>query len=97
MSKLTGDFTWVGCQENFVDKPNILQLNHIVVGQYGGNSTAGQYKNEDGCLVWLGENEEWEFSIILDAHYTAESAEIVLEQFIKKKSEVVQLFSLSTN
>ncbi|WP_090832432.1 MULTISPECIES: protein phosphatase 2C domain-containing protein [unclassified Bacillus (in: firmicutes)] len=91
------DFSWVGSQENFVDKPNILQLNHIVVGRYGGNSNAGQYKNEDGCLVWTNVNEDWEFAIILDAHNTSESAKIILDLFGSEKSEIKQLLSLPTN
>lgn len=91
------DFSWVGSKENFVDKPNTLQLNHIVVGRYGGNSNAGQYKNEDGCLVWINVNEDWEFAIVLDAHNTSESAKIVLDLFQSEKSEIKQLLSLPTN
>ncbi|OCA84521.1 protein phosphatase [Bacillus sp. FJAT-27225] len=91
------DFSWVGSQENFVDKPNVLQLNHIVVGRYGGNSNAGQDKNEDGCLVYLNEKEDWEFAILLDAHTTSESAEKILEQFANIKSQIKDLLSLKTN
>lgn len=91
------DFSWVGSQENFVDKPNILQLNHIVVGRYGGNSNAGQYKNEDGCLVWTNINEDWEFAIVLDAHNTSESAKIVIDLFQSEKSKIKQILSLPTN
>lgn len=94
MNKFLEDFSWIGSQEVFVDKPNIQHLNHMTIGRYGGNSSAGQYKNEDGCVVWLDEKEDWEFVIILDAHNTAESAEIVVEQFEKKKIEVKHLLSL---
>jgi len=45
MNNKSKDFSWIGSQENFVDNPSILQLNHILVGRYGGNSNAGQYKN----------------------------------------------------
>ena len=91
------DFCWIGSQEPFIDQPNILQLNHIVVGRYGGNSNAGQYKNEDGCLVWVNEKEDWEFIILLDAHHTAESAEIIVERFVEESSEIKYLLSLPTN
>jgi hypothetical protein len=94
MSNLIEDFSWIGSQENFVDKPNIVHLNHIVVGRYGGNSNAGQYKNEDGCLVWLNEKEDWEFVILLDAHNTSESAEIILRQFENESSQIKNLLSL---
>lgn len=88
------DFNWVGSQEAFVDKPHIEELSHVVVGLYGGNSNAGQYKNEDGCSVWLNEKEDWELAIILDSHKTAESAEVVLELFEREKLQIKQLLSL---
>ncbi len=91
------DFSWVGSQENFVDRENIQYLNHIIVGRYGGNSNAGQYKNEDGCLVWFNENEDWEFVIVLDAHNTAESAEKVLGLFENEKAEIKHLLSMVTS
>ncbi|MEO4052534.1 protein phosphatase 2C domain-containing protein [Solibacillus sp. CAU 1738] len=96
MSNLTDCFSWVGSQEHFVDKPSVQQHNNIVVGRFGGNSNVGQYKNEDGCLVWLNEQEDWEFIIILDAHNTAESAEIIIEQFNNEKSPITHLLSLPT-
>ncbi|MGE7768804.1 protein phosphatase 2C domain-containing protein [Peribacillus sp. NPDC096540] len=90
------EFSWVGSQEDFIDNPNIQNLNQIIVGRYGGNSEAGQNKNEDGCLVWSNKNEDWEFVIILDAHYTAESAEIVIELFKQNKTDMENLLSFST-
>lgn len=93
----SSDFVWVGSQKDFVDQPSIQQLNHIIIGRYGGNSNAGQYKNEDGCLVWLNEKKNWEFAIILDAHNTAESAKIILEKFNSEKSYIKHLLSLSTS
>lgn len=97
MNKNENDFSWVGSKESFVDNPTIIQLNNVVVGLYGGNSNAGQYKNEDGCLIWANEEEDWEFVIILDAHKTAKSAQIVLKQFEKKKIEIKHLLALHIN
>lgn len=90
------DFSWVGSQENFVDKEKIQYIGNIIVGRYGGNSNAGQYKNEDGCLVWFNKKEDWEFVIALDAHNTAESAEKVLELFEKEKAQIKYLLSMAT-
>lgn len=87
------EFSWVGSQSSFVDSINISMINHISIGRFGGNSKAGQYKNEDGCLVWA--DESWEFAVILDAHNSAESAELVLEQFLKWKTEIQEILSLS--
>lgn len=97
MNKRSQEFSWVGSDENFVDQPNTFQLGKIVVGRYGGNSSAGQYKNEDGCLVWFNELQDWEFAILLDAHNTAESAELIIKQFESVEAEVKHLLSLPAN
>ncbi|MEH7382990.1 hypothetical protein V7138_21175 [Bacillus sp. JJ1533] len=47
-----GDYWWVGSQESFVDTISVQKRGKIIIGQFGGNSSAGQSKNEDGCLVW---------------------------------------------
>ncbi|EIT85371.1 hypothetical protein A374_11525 [Fictibacillus macauensis ZFHKF-1] len=88
------DFSWIGSQETFVDRESIVCLNHITIGRYGGNANAGQYKNEDGCLIWFNEKENWEFVIILDAHNTAESAEKVVGLFANEKDAIKHLLSL---
>ncbi|MGE8203687.1 protein phosphatase 2C domain-containing protein [Heyndrickxia sp. NPDC080065] len=95
MENSISEFSWIGSQASFVDKININNINHISIGRFGGNSVAGQYKNEDGCLVWTDEEENWEFVVILDAHNSAESAELVIEQFSKVKIEIQNLLSLS--
>jgi hypothetical protein len=97
MNKRSHEFSWVGSHENFVDQPNTLQLGPIVVGRYGGNSSAGAYKNEDGCLVWFNEQQEWEFAILLDAHNTAESAELIIKLFKSAEPDVKHLLSLPAN
>ena len=91
------DFNWVGNQESFVDMPSIIELGNIVIGRYGGNSSAGQYKNEDGCFVMLDLEQDWEFAILLDAHNSAESAELIVQAFRQKKDEVQESLSLSVN
>lgn len=73
-------FNWVGSEQSFVDQPDIQQIGPVTIGRFGGNSTAGQTKNEDGCLVWVNAKEDWEFTVLLDAHQTAESAELVIAE-----------------
>lgn len=73
-------FSWVGSEQSFVDQLDIQQIGPVAVGRFGGNSTAGQYKNEDGCMVWANAEEDWEFTVLLDAHQTAESAELVVAE-----------------
>ncbi|MCT6923012.1 hypothetical protein [Metasolibacillus sp.] len=71
------EFSWCGDQENFVDIINIHHIDSIRIGRFGGNAYAGQYKNEDGCLVWVDEENEWEFAVILDAHNSTESIHVI--------------------
>ena len=96
MSNFIKEFSWIGSQEDFVDKPDILNLSYIVVGRYGGNSSAGQDKNEDGCLVWINETEDWEFTILLDAHHSSESAELIVDEFLDRNNEIKYILSLPT-
>ncbi|WP_042150039.1 protein phosphatase 2C domain-containing protein [Paucisalibacillus sp. EB02] len=93
----TCEFSWVGSEDNCVDTISIQNINHIAVGRFGGNSTAGQYKNEDGCLVWAEEEQRWEFAVILDAHNSAESAEIVIEQLTKGRTKIQNLLTQPFN
>ncbi|MCT8137278.1 protein phosphatase 2C domain-containing protein [Anaerobacillus sp. CMMVII] len=91
------EFSWVGSEEDFIDYPSCLEINQLVIGRYGGNSIAGQNKNEDGCLLWSMDNEDWELAIVLDAHHTAESAKLVLSHFQQKKESVKTILSSPTN
>jgi serine/threonine protein phosphatase PrpC len=80
-------YSWVGSCNNHVDHIMIKSLNDAVIGLFGGNSSAGQYKNEDGCLVWCSPGE-WEFASILDGHDSAASVELVLNT-IEKNQEII--------
>ncbi|MDX8367712.1 protein phosphatase 2C domain-containing protein [Cytobacillus sp. IB215665] len=94
MGNSISEFSWVGSQANFVDLINVNNFKQVSLGRFGGNSLEGQYKNEDGCLIWIDEKANWEFTVILDAHNSAESAELVLEQFSKRKSDILLILSL---
>jgi serine/threonine protein phosphatase PrpC len=90
-------FSWVGSEENFVDTPSIIQFSHVAVGRYGGNSAAGQNKNEDACLLLIDQKQDWEFVILLDAHSSAESAELIVNAFELRKNEIRDRLSLTPN
>ncbi|WP_081987038.1 protein phosphatase 2C domain-containing protein [Planococcus sp. CAU13] len=82
------EFDWVGSEEHFVDQPDLWKMRKMTVGRFGGNSAAGQTKNEDACLAWENAEEDWEFAMIMDAHDTAESAEVVMEQVLAHQEEI---------
>lgn len=84
---------WIGSQESFVDEVNVCKIDHIVLGRFGGNSSAGQYKNEDGCIVWANKKLNYEFVVLLDAHNTAQSAELVVSTIRSLKEKIINLLS----
>ncbi len=88
MATSMSEFSWVGSENNLVDQLHIHTINHITLGRFGGNSIAGQYKNEDGSLIWVDDKQDWEFVVLLDAHNSAESAELVINQFLISKEEI---------
>lgn len=84
------DFNWIGSSESFVDQLDVKEVGQMTIGRFGGNSSAGQFKNEDACLVWSDSLREWEWVLLMDAHKTAESAEAVLAQVEKHKEKLMQ-------
>jgi hypothetical protein len=69
---------WLGRDEPHLDAPAVARAGPAVLGCYGGNTRAGASKNEDGALVWCAADGGWEFATIVDAHYSAESAALIL-------------------
>ncbi|WP_455662080.1 protein phosphatase 2C domain-containing protein [Pradoshia sp.] len=88
------EFSWVGSKEHYVDQIHLHKVEHVFIGRFGGNSSAGQYKNEDGCLIWVNRQEDWEFALLLDAHHTAESAEAIIDLFNQEKRDIKQLLAM---
>ncbi|MBM6617959.1 protein phosphatase 2C domain-containing protein [Bacillus suaedaesalsae] len=87
-------FRWVGSEQHYVDQLDVTNLEHITIGRFGGNSSAGQYKNEDGCLVWVDDANNCEFVVLMDAHNTAESAELVMETIEGLEAIIKSSFTL---
>ncbi|MDM5197934.1 protein phosphatase 2C domain-containing protein [Fictibacillus enclensis] len=94
MRAVMNEMSWVGRQEPFIDHPHVSALYHIMVGRYGGHSRSGAKKNEDGCLVWACEKADWEFAAILDAHHSAESAELVIKGLKGIKADLLKAIHL---
>ncbi|MFE1245041.1 protein phosphatase 2C domain-containing protein [Fictibacillus sp. NPDC058756] len=88
------ELSWVGSDKNFVDELDVSLVENVAVGRFGGNSSAGQYKNEDGCLVWVNGMGDWEFTMILDGHKTAASVALVINHFNKRKDEIQKVLML---
>lgn len=83
--------SWVGSEKDFIDEKDVQSVDRVTVGRFGGNSSAGQYKNEDGCIVWVG--IDWEFTTILDAHYSSESAELIIRTLEEFQHELIGMIA----
>ena len=86
------NLTWVGSEKDFVDERDVRWINRVAVGRFGGNSSAGQTKNEDGCVIW--QNEDWELAAILDAHKSAESADLVVQTLGQHKEKLLEILDM---
>ncbi len=69
-------YSWVGSNEMCLGEISVKKHGNVVLGRYGGNTSAGAKKNEDGALIWS--NGDWEFTMILDGHNSAESVTLVV-------------------
>ncbi|WP_214716343.1 protein phosphatase 2C domain-containing protein [Exiguobacterium sp. s151] len=93
MKSISNQFHWTGAQAHYVDQIDVMSINHVHVGRFGGNSIEGQYKNEDGCLVWTNEEQDWELAMILDAHQSADSAEALINLLNANEDSLISLLN----
>ncbi|WP_339223006.1 protein phosphatase 2C domain-containing protein [Paenibacillus sp. FSL H8-0332] len=87
-------FSWVGSEERYLDHPTTYAHERMVIGRYGGNTAANANKNEDGAYVLSEPDGGWEFAMLLDAHHTAESAELLVRTIDNEADEIIRLLSL---
>lgn len=87
-------YTWIGTNKPYLDSPTVDQLNDITIGRYGGNTTAHANKKEDGLLIWLGPENTWEFVMLLDAHCSSESAELIVQTIQSHKTSIYSILEL---
>lgn len=79
-------YSWTGDQHAFLDETDVKKLGKLVLGRLGGMTKAGQKKNEDGAVLFTGEN--WEFVLLMDAHHSADSSRLVAETFLLAEPEL---------
>ncbi len=87
-------FSWLGCEQPYLDKPEITQLDDVVIGRYGGCTDAGAYKNEDGALLWRDSNQGWVFAVLLDAHAGSDSLVAVLTLIEEMQEDLLRDLAL---
>jgi hypothetical protein len=82
----------VGSEAPLLDAPTVGSCGRVVSGRFGGHTGAGAEKNEDGALVWCAEDGRWELAVLLDAHFSAESAALVLTAIEAERAPLTALF-----
>lgn len=84
-------FRWLGADAMHLDAPAISACGPVAIGCYGGATRAGADKNEDAALVWCAGDGAWEFAALVDAHYSAESAALLLEALATERDAVAEI------
>jgi hypothetical protein len=80
---------WLGSAAMHLDTPTIKRCDRVVIGCYGGNTGAGANKNEDAAHVWAATDGSWEFAVLVDAHYSSESAAVILAGIAAQRDAIV--------
>ncbi len=84
-------YSWVGSRYMFLDEISVTEQKGIHIGRYGGNTLSGASKNEDGLIVLHGDSGNWRLAVVLDAHHSAESAELVVDHLLNRRDELTAL------
>ncbi|MEG2290366.1 MAG: PP2C family serine/threonine-protein phosphatase [Clostridium sp.] len=90
----TNSLYWVGNEDMSLDKHTIRMCGDITLGYYGGNTGSGAYKNEDGALILCNSDNSWKFALLLDAHATSESANLILETIKKEQHNLEEVLNM---
>lgn len=86
-------FRWHGGENALLDTVDIMTCGRIVVGRYGGARAGGATSNEDGALVWCEPSGQWEFAAVVDAHYSPESAALILDALEAIQANIISILA----
>lgn len=82
---------WLGENLPHLDQPHITTCGSMILGCYGGTTSAGSTKNEDGAWLLCSVDASWEFAVLLDAHVTSQSAALIVQWCEYAQSELEQI------
>lgn len=91
----TKELYWIGNEDMSLNSHTIKTCGEITLGYYGGNSENGAYKNEDGAMILCSSDNAWKFALLLDAHTTSESANLILETIKGEQCKLEQILHMS--
>jgi hypothetical protein len=86
-------FRWLGSNEMRLDAPGVYTCGRVKIGLYGGNTGAGASKNEDAALVVCPGDGAWELAAVIDAHYSPDSARLILDALAGEHARIVEFMA----
>lgn len=86
---------WNGSIDASIDKVKSMALDHVGVGIFGGASSEGTLKNEDGLIVMTGDDGSV-FSVLFDAHATNASVLYLTHEILLKKDLIFKYLNYNT-
>ncbi len=84
-------YRWLGKQQPYLGNPHLAICGSMIVGRYGGHPDSGAHKNEDGLLLWQSSADNWEMALLVDAHHSSQSAELILRTIQLEEAAVQHL------
>ncbi|GHO44141.1 protein phosphatase 2C domain-containing protein [Ktedonospora formicarum] len=82
---------WLGSEAMYLDTPNVSPCAHMVIGRYGGRSSSGAHKNEDGAFICCAQDASWEVAALIDGHYSPQSTSLLLDLFTDQQDMIASL------
>ncbi|MBS4535705.1 hypothetical protein GOQ29_08765 [Clostridium sp. D2Q-14] len=87
------EFKWFGNKQMYLNEINLDNCDDIVIGRYGGNTDSGAEKNEDAVFIMSNKEFNWKFAMILDAHTTIQSANLVINTVYNHKEKLLSILN----
>jgi serine/threonine protein phosphatase PrpC len=69
---------WAGGEETYLNQPDVITSGRMVLGRYGGCTTAGARANEDAAFLRDDPAGHWEIAAVADGHAGAASSALAV-------------------
>ncbi len=93
MIRVSSSLSWLGADALHLDIPHLTRHGPMELGCYGGCSSVGAHKNEDAALLWYDQDGGWEWAMVIDAHYSPQSAALLLQTVASEEAVIRELLA----
>ncbi|WP_110518834.1 protein phosphatase 2C domain-containing protein [Herpetosiphon llansteffanensis] len=81
-------YTWLGHNQPHLDTMFVHDLGSMVFASFGGVTAQGAHKNEDAAAIFIDPAGAWELALVIDAHHSAQSAQLILQTVVEAESQL---------